>query len=822
MSQRSLRLSSEYFAEAEKKLKQKGWTRKQLADFAECSSQPVSKFFNGKSVERSIFIRICQELNLDVEQVTFTVNDEKIGSDLNASENLDIDILVQQVRQKIQPFILTQCGTMRVLDMSYPIGVDNIYTKVNILEKVTGQKRKNLSQLVEECDRHNHDRWQFSNINEPRVDGLKVVREHQQLIILGKPGAGKTTFLKHLAVKCLDWNSIFVNLVPFFVCLKDFAEADNKIGLEEYIAQQVAICGLGSSQIAYLINSGRTLILLDGLDEVRKDDIKRVIKEIQTFSYKYSHNRLVITCRIAAQEYTFEKFTEVEVADFDDEQIKSFAYRWFKDKNINLEQRFIEHLRNNPPIKELANRPILLTLLCLEFEDSGEFPNDLAELYRRAINTLLRKWDAKRGIYRDVVYKNLSTQRKEDLLSHIAKVTFEQQKYFFKQSELESYIAEYIRNLSGSIVDEEALLVDSEAVLKSIEAQHGLLVERAKGIYSFSHLTIHEYFAARAIVGTANPNLSNDLSLIYLSRKVFDKRWHEVFLLSSGMISKADWLLFLMKVAIDKTFSEDRNFQEFLSWINYKSSNVNSSSQASAVRAFYLCQAIAIYTVDNSNYPLFGSWEIGEMSELLSVLDSNLQVDVYYGNAMGSFMGNFYDWKDAEELKLDLNLAHARAQASLLARTSKMSFESCDWMEEDEKEHPGDDTNFYALTESLYWAIELSSDLELKQSLIDLEQQLPDGVFEHWDTYFDWYKNQSEAWAATLKELNQKHRQIDYDWNFDNRLWGTLRAYCYANKLLVDCLNNQSYVSQEVRKIIESSLLLPFSEVKKRLEVVKL
>ncbi|MEM7557363.1 MAG: NACHT domain-containing protein, partial [Cyanobacteria bacterium P01_A01_bin.84] len=481
----------------------------------ECSSQPVSKFFNGKSVERSIFIRICQELNLDVEQVTFTVNDEKIGSDLNASENLDIDILVQQVRQKIQPFILTQCGTMRVLDMSYPIGVDNIYTKVNILEKVTGQKRKNLSQLVEECDRHNHDRWQFSNINEPRVDGLKVVREHQQLIILGKPGAGKTTFLKHLAVKCLDRDSIFVNLVPFFVCLKDFAEADNKIGLEEYIAQQVTSYGISSSQIAYLINSGRTLILLDGLDEVREDDIKRVIKEIQTFSHKYSHNRFVITCRIAAQEYTFEKFTEVEIADFDDEQIELFARLWFKAKNIDLEQRFIKHLRNNPPIKELANRPILLTLLCLEFEDSGEFPSDLAELYRRAINTLLRKWDAKRGIYRDAVYKNLSTQRKEDLLSHIAKVTFEQQKYFFKQSELESYIADYIRNLSGSNIDEEALLVDSEAVLKSIEAQHGLLVERAKGIYSFSHLTIHEYFAARAIVGTANPNLSNDLSLIY-------------------------------------------------------------------------------------------------------------------------------------------------------------------------------------------------------------------------------------------------------------------------------------------------------------------
>ena len=35
---------------------------------------------------------------------------------------------------------------------------------------------------------------------------------------------------------------------------------------------------------------------------------------------------------------------------------------------------------------------------------------------------------------------------------------------------------------------EETLKTDSVTVLKLIELQHGLLVERARGIYSFSHL----------------------------------------------------------------------------------------------------------------------------------------------------------------------------------------------------------------------------------------------------------------------------------------------------------------------------------------------
>ena len=98
------------------------------------------------------------------------------------------------------------------------------------------------------------------------------------------------------------------------------------------------------------------------------------------------------------------------------------------------------------------------------------------------------------------IYQNLSLDCKEDLLSEIAFTTFEQKDYFFKQKTVEAYIVKFISNLQFPNLEPEVLKLDSEAVLKSIEAQHGLLVERAKGIYSFSHLTFQEYFCARKVV----------------------------------------------------------------------------------------------------------------------------------------------------------------------------------------------------------------------------------------------------------------------------------------------------------------------------------
>jgi predicted NACHT family NTPase len=79
-------------------------------------------------------------------------------------------------------------------------------------------------------------------------------------------------------------------------------------------------------------------------------------------------------------------------------------------------------------------------------------------------------------------------ERKQELLSYLALKKFEQPQYvLFEQEEIEGYIAEFLQ-ISRQ---------DSRVVLRAIEAQHGLLIERSQKVWSFSHLTFQEYLVAK-------------------------------------------------------------------------------------------------------------------------------------------------------------------------------------------------------------------------------------------------------------------------------------------------------------------------------------
>lgn len=433
----------------------------------------------------------------------------------------NIDALVQEIREKVKPSVKEKCGTMRVLDMPQPIeltGERGIYTNVNILEKITGRRRLEIAELLQNFDPEDFDHFGLNKVTQKRVPGLEAVQRYSKLMVLGKPGAGKTTFLKYLAMQCIE-GQYLTNRVPLFITLKNFAEESKQEDIFKYVVKQLSICEVkdARAKVEQLLRQGKALVLLDGLDEVREEDTKHVLRQILELSNQFHTNQFLITCRIAAKEYTFERFTEVEMADFDKDQVAIFAQNWFRLSDPVKGERFIQKLKENRSIQELATNPLLLTLLCLVFEENADFPANRSELYKEGLDVLLKKWDAKRNIERDQVYKNLSLHRKEDLLSQIALITFEQKDYFFKQKTIEAYIVDFISNLRDANPDPEVLRLDSEAVLKSIEAQHGLVVERAKGIYSFSHLTFQEYFTAREIV--ANSAWEN------LVKYITDKRW---------------------------------------------------------------------------------------------------------------------------------------------------------------------------------------------------------------------------------------------------------------------------------------------------------
>lgn len=55
----------------------------------------------------------------------------------------------------------------------------------------------------------------------------------------------------------------------------------------------------------------------------------------------------------------------------------------------------------------------------------------------------------------------------------------------------------------------------------------------------------------------------------------------------------------------------------------------------------------------------------------------------------------------------------------------------------------------------------------------------------------------------------------DIEWELEYEKKDILNKYFYANKILVDCLNSDCYVSREVREEIEETLLLPIEEIEK-------
>ena len=567
---RSLRTSDEGIKQIKSAMKQGGFTQKALAEALGISRSVITVLFRGEPIGKENFDRLCDFLCLDWKEIR--------GEDV-VSENRDDDLdrLVQEVKQKIAADVTERCGTMRVLDMTQPVDLDRIYTDVNIIKEVIGQQRIGYDEVMEFNTREHFDRFLVGTIKE-RVTGLEAVNEIQKLVVLGKPGAGKTTFMKYLAMSCLG-GRFHGELVPIFVTLKAYAEERGQPSLENYILTEFQKRKVSQDEVKRLLDKGKALILLDGLDEVKKEDDRRVKQDIDRFSRDWLKNRFALTCRIAAREYQFEKFTEVEVADFNDRQINTFVNKWFWDTDESKVVRMLAKLKQNKPVKELASNPLLLTLLCLVFGDRNDFPPKRSELYKEGLEVLMKKWDAKRNIEREIIYKHLSPQNKEDMLGQIAFNTFVNGEYFFRQEDLQRQIKDYICNLPEASADPDVLLLDSEVVLKAIEHHHGLLVERARNIYSFSHLTFQEYFAAREI--------ERDRHFERLIENISNPRWKEVFYLTAEMLRRSDDFLKVMKEYVDGLLADDEKLQMFLGWANQKTNSVQFSHNTLAVRAFY-------------------------------------------------------------------------------------------------------------------------------------------------------------------------------------------------------------------------------------------
>ena len=344
MAKRSLKASPPGIDRAKKAFERTGWTQEYLAAEVGLSTrQSVWKFFKGKPIERHIFIDLCFQLSLDWQDIAdlppLPPRDRSLTEEPSVSVGAtvpDDDRLVTQARSQVRGQIEAQCGTIQsFFEFAQPLALESIYTNQNVLTRLSNQRWLEISDL------QNSRQRTLTDLAIETIPALEAVTKHQKLMLLGKPGAGKTTFLQHLALECINGN-FKADCVPVVIFLRTFvaqAKECQYFSLLGYLERFWRNCNLSLEQIKSLLQQGKILILLDGLDEIPLEYEQSVFQQIQQFSQLYYQNSFVITCRLAGQQYRFNGFTYVELADFNPSQVEIFAQRGLslrKDSGLNL------------------------------------------------------------------------------------------------------------------------------------------------------------------------------------------------------------------------------------------------------------------------------------------------------------------------------------------------------------------------------------------------------------------------------------------------------------------------------------------------------
>ncbi|WP_242040158.1 NACHT domain-containing protein [Anabaena subtropica] len=648
------------------------------------------------------------------------------------------------------------------MDIARPIHLNDIYIDANVCEEISSKRWLELNDL--EKIGSNNNISLVKQGDKKQIGGLDAVRKYSKMILLGKPGSGKTTFLQSVALSCSQ--GIFQpNYLPVFINLKSFTENDEdsrQLNLFKYIHDDLMNFGITEVELNTVLSHGRALILLDGLDEVVGKNSEKTLNKIRSFINKFYKNQIVVTCRLASPYSNFHGFTEVEIADFNKQKIAEFANKWFLSVTNNspetsklVAHKFIKtlELTENSHILELAATPLLLILFCLVFQSNADFSNHHFEIYKQALDLLFVRWNEVKGTQYNQSFCNLSLLHRIKLLSHIAAVNFHQGDYFISETRLQQIITNYLLHQPNTTSDTDALEIESIAFIKTIELEHGLLIKRARGIYSFPHLIFQEYFTAREIVSNANHQ-----TLQNLVTHLGDKRWREVFLLTVWMLKPADDLFKLIKQKIDHLVIRNHKLYHFLQWVEQKSSQVNSIYQCASVRAFYFTIALP------PEHPL--------------ACNQDLAISLEH-----QFAGSL-----SIELAIDLALSHALVVS--LTMTADI---------------------FSARLSALNLALDLKyllvNQVTLHKSLQDIKRKLPSSN-QGRETLKIWWLVNGQTWAEELRNLMIDSRHIGIDWQFNQQELEDLQQYWDMNKLLLDCLNCTRDISPSLRSYLETNLFL--------------
>jgi hypothetical protein len=458
---------------------------------------------------------------------------------------------------------------------------------------------------------------------------LKGSSDH--LIILGQPGAGKSTSMKYICHQLMHDETFLPDgpSFPLVVRLRDLNPSIQKRQREDIFGDRIIIpaiarhlgltfrlgktkashedkeeaSDLASSIVLLFLDELKPLLVLDGFDELATRELRdSAMNEIRSLTRQLSKARVLLTSRTGEFPYQIENSSIFEICPLTKSQIHEFATKWLVDND--KVQHFLKEIEQSP-FADTTIKPLTLAHLCAIYDRLGRIPDKPKTVYRKVVNLLIDEWDEQRSVTRHSRYAGFSSDRKFDFLCRLA--------YELTLTERGSvFLLDDLRKIYGKLCNDFDLLSnESKQVLSELESHTGLFVQAGYQAYEFVHRSLQEYLTAEYIKG---------LPSLLTTPKVIARMPNELAIAVAISTNPSRYLSELVMLRLQKMVLPPEFFTAFVNRLIQEKPEFNAEEEV-------MLALFVLYTLYLGGAPALGQqWQLFVFDDLANQFERLLTV----------------------------------------------------------------------------------------------------------------------------------------------------------------------------------------------------
>lgn len=491
-------------------------------------------------VADSKIARFRERVGTELGRALFTTADSLATAVLQALSQQERDELpaserhYAKIRTSYLDWLRRECDSVELLGLdlkeSRNVGLGHVYVPAVTMARMKGD-HKDVNVVDDPFDVFRQQVLLLDNLG------------RSPLYVPGAAGSGKSTFCRWLALIVAEGKvpahrriavddddftetlpDTLVGRLPLLVRLRDWAShpeflaGNGRWTCEQLVASlagwldktrpgkrdDVQPSGLSGAVFRAELKAGRCLLILDGVDEVpesRGDDLPRrnLLSGLADAlpAWRKAGNWLLLTSRpygLEAEDLRRLGLPLAELAELPHELQTLFVRRWFDAVDppnaVAKADGLLAQLDQRDDLAEMRRNPMLLTALCVKYDEDRRLPQDFYGLY-----------DA---VVRQVLYKRFNTKSKrEKARKRLAAIALGMHRGA-AQTPRETPVAEVtVEEVDRLLADFDHQDWASESGAKKAYAKRelllsdsGLLLPRDNRRAAFYHLSFQEFLAA--------------------------------------------------------------------------------------------------------------------------------------------------------------------------------------------------------------------------------------------------------------------------------------------------------------------------------------